>query len=107
MSIAIIAFSDIIKKNTNPNKPMTTSLKTTRVYDEVIDFIAAGTTPETLIAFQLSPSAKELLEDLVYRAKTEGLSPDEQKELDEFLVVEHIMTLVKAKAHKYIQSNFE
>jgi len=75
-----------------------------RVYDEVIDFIAAGTTPLSVINFQLSDPAKERLEDLVYRAKTAELSPDEKSELDKFLVIEHIMRLAKAKAHQYIQS---
>ncbi|MGK7872927.1 MAG: hypothetical protein AB4426_06325 [Xenococcaceae cyanobacterium] len=86
---------------------MTTSVKITRVYEEVIDFIAAGTTPESVIDFQLSDAAKEHLEDLVYRAKTEGLPPDEKRELDEFLRIEHVMMLAKTRAHKYVKSKSE
>ncbi len=81
---------------------MTTSTQTTRVYDEIIDFIAAGTTPQSVIDFQLSEAAKELVADLVYQAKTEGLTEDEKRELDHFLTLEHIMRLVKARAYKYI-----
>ncbi len=83
---------------------MTTSTQTTRVYDEIIDFIAAGTTPQSVIDFQLSEAAKELVADLVYQAKTEGLTGDEKRELDKYLMLEHLMTLVKAKAHKYIHA---
>lgn len=81
---------------------MTTSLKTTKVYDEIIDFIAAGTTPKTVIDFQVSEAAKERLADLIYRSKTEGLTPEEKSELDKYLVLEHIMRLAKARAYKYI-----
>ncbi len=57
---------------------MTTPTQTTRVYDEIIDFIAAGTTPQSVIDFQLSDTAKEHVADLIYQAKTEGLTGDER-----------------------------
>jgi hypothetical protein len=81
---------------------MTTSVNTAKVYDEIIEFIAAGTTPQSVIDFKLSDAAKDRLEDLVYRAKTEGLTGSGQRELDHFLTLEHIMRLAKAKAHQYI-----
>ena len=81
---------------------MTTSVNTTKVYDEIIDFIAAGTTPQSVIDFKLSNAAQERLEDLVYAHQTGELTPKEKKELDQFLTLEHIMRLAKARAHKYI-----
>lgn len=86
---------------------MSAKVKTKTVYEEVIDFIAGGTTPESVIAFQLSETAKERLQDLVDGTKTERLSPEEREELELFLVVEHIMTLAKAKARKHTQSKSE
>lgn len=83
---------------------MTTSVKTTKVYDEIIDFIAAGTTPQSVINFKLSVAAQERLEDLVYRHKTGELTPEEKRELDHFLTLEHIMTLIKARAYTYIKA---
>ncbi|MGF1935822.1 MAG: hypothetical protein RM347_015785 [Nostoc sp. ChiQUE02] len=44
---------------------MTTSVNTTKVYDEIVEFIATGTTPQSVINFQFSNAAKERLEDLV------------------------------------------
>ncbi|MEH2421935.1 MAG: hypothetical protein V7K48_13735 [Nostoc sp.] len=82
---------------------MTTSVNTAKVYDEIIEFIAAGTTPQSVIDFKLSDAAKDRLEDLVYRAKTEGLTESDKRELDHFLTLEHIMRLAKAKAHQYIK----
>ncbi|MEQ9359360.1 hypothetical protein [Coleofasciculus sp. F4-SAH-05] len=76
---------------------MTTSVQTSKVYDEIIDFIAAGTTPKRVIDFQLSEAAKERLADLIYQSKTEGLTQEEKTELDKYLVLEHIMRLAKAQ----------
>ncbi|HIK06765.1 MAG TPA: hypothetical protein IGS40_19070 [Trichormus sp. M33_DOE_039] len=83
---------------------MTTSVNTSKVYDEIIDFIAAGTTPESVVKFQLSDTAKERLEYLVYQHKMGELTPEEKKELDHFLTLEHIMILAKAKAHQYLKA---
>ncbi|MBD2181731.1 hypothetical protein H6S82_15855 [Planktothrix sp. FACHB-1355] len=86
---------------------MTTLLKTHKIYDEFIDFIAQGTTPETMTKFQFSETTKERIEDLVYLAKSGELSLEDKKELDELLFVDHLITMIKAKAHQYIQSQSE
>ena len=39
------------------------------VYGEIIDFFAAGTTPDGIIAFRPSQKAKERVDDLIYRKK--------------------------------------
>jgi hypothetical protein len=38
-------------------------------YDEIIDFIAAGLTPTSLIAFQPSEAANERVAELIFREK--------------------------------------
>ncbi|NJM72822.1 MAG: hypothetical protein HC862_23260 [Scytonema sp. RU_4_4] len=83
---------------------MNTPTQITKVYDEIIDFIAAGSTPQSVVDFQLSESAKERLEDLVYGHKMGELTPEEKRELDHFLTLEHIMRLAKARAYKYISA---
>lgn len=66
---------------------MTTSVKTTKIYDEIIDFIAAGTTPQSVIDFKLSAASQDRLEDLVYRHQTGELTAEEKRELDHFLTL--------------------
>lgn len=83
---------------------MTTSVKTTKVYDEIVDFIAAGTTPQSVIDFKLSTTAQDRLEELVYKHKAGELTPEEKRELDHFLTLEHIMTLIKARAYTYLKA---
>lgn len=82
---------------------MTTLVKTQKIYDEFIDFVAQGTSPESITKFQFSESAKEQIEDLVERAKTADLSQSEKAELEQFLVVEHMIRLIKAKAHQHLK----
>ena len=73
-----------------------------RAYEEVIEFIAAGTSPDSLISFQPSDAAKDRVANLIQLEKTIGLSPDEESELEHYLQLEHIMRLAKARAHQYV-----
>ena len=78
-------------------------MSTVKAYEEVIDFIASGTSPDSVIRFHPSESVKDRVADLIYREKTEGLSEDEKSELDLYLQLEHIMRLAKARARKHIK----
>ena len=69
-----------------------------RVYEEIVDFIAAGSTPDEVAAFQPSPAVKARASELLERNKSQALAPDEQGELNHFLELEHIMRLAKARA---------
>jgi hypothetical protein len=73
-----------------------------KVYEEVIDFIAEGTTPDSIIAFQPSETAKQRVADLIRREKTTGLTSDETSELNHYMELEHLMRLAKARARKNI-----
>jgi hypothetical protein len=73
-----------------------------KAYEEVIEFIAAGTSPSSVITFRPSDEVKERVADLIRREKIAGLSPDEKVELDSYMQLEHLMRLAKARARKYI-----
>ena len=70
-------------------------------YEEIVDFIAAGTTPQTVAHFEPSQETKDRVSDLIHREKTTGLAPDEASELDHYLELEHLMRLAKARARSY------
>ncbi|MBI1996478.1 MAG: hypothetical protein HYU31_16525 [Deltaproteobacteria bacterium] len=74
----------------------------TRAYEEIIDFIAAGTTPKRVIAFQPSEEVKARVADLIHREKTNGLSSEESSELNQYLQLEHLMRLAKARARAHL-----
>ena len=85
---------------------MTVATNIPKAYAEIVEFFAAGTTPQSIVNFQLSDEGKEYIEDLIYRYKTPGevLTKEDKKELENFLVIEHLLILIKALAHKYVVS---
>jgi hypothetical protein len=79
---------------------MTVSSPNPRIYDEIIDFLASGITPQSLVEFQLSDNVKEHVGDLIFREKNSSLTTDEKSELDQYMMLEHILRMAKARAHK-------
>ena len=71
-------------------------------YAEFVELIAAGTTPEKLIDFQPSQKAKERVAELIRRQKTDKLTSDEDDELRQYMYVEHIVRLAKARARQHV-----
>lgn len=75
-----------------------------RAYDELVDFIAGGSTPETVAAFEPSDATREAVAQLIHKEKTGTLSYDEAVELDHFMKLEHLMRLAKARARVLSES---
>jgi hypothetical protein len=69
-----------------------------RAYEEIVDFLAAGTTPDEMARFQASQATKDNVERLVAKEKESELTPDEASELAHYLHLEHLMRLAKARA---------
>ena len=78
-------------------------MSTSPAYQEIIDFIAAGTTPQNLIDFCPSEAAKAHIADLIHREKTIGLTSEETAELNHCLQLEHLMRLAKSRARNYLK----
>ena len=74
---------------------------TAKSYDEIIDFIAGGTTPEAVVAFRPSESVQLRVAELVERSKDGSISSEEQSELEDYLQLEHIMIMAKARARQH------
>lgn len=74
-------------------------------YQEVIDFLARGTTTEAIANFQVSENVKERVADLIYQEKNNTLTPNEKSELDHYLLLEHLVRLAKARAYQYMAEN--
>jgi hypothetical protein len=72
------------------------------IYFEIIDFIAAGSTPEAVADFRPSPEAQQRLAALIEREKEGSLSPEEKAELDRFMDLEHILRMAKARARQIL-----
>lgn len=72
-------------------------------YEEIVDFIAAGTTPQSVVDSRPSAETRARVADLIRQQKTDTLSPDETAELNHYLHVEHVMRLAKARACQRLQ----
>ena len=69
-----------------------------RAYEEIVEFIASGTTPASVAGFEPSDVTKGRVAELIRKEKTTGLASEEQTELDHFFKFKHLMRLAKARA---------
>lgn len=75
---------------------------TSPIYFEIIDFIASGTTPQSVAGFRPSPEAQQRLADLMELERVGSLSPEEKAEVDHFMELEHILRTAKARARQIV-----
>lgn len=74
----------------------------TRAHEEVIEVIAAGTSPRSVAEYRPSKEARIRVAELLAREKTTGLTPEEASELQSYLHLEHIIRLAKARARRHL-----
>lgn len=68
------------------------------IFDEVTDFLARAPGPEAIIEYRPSDALTARVQELMARNRSGSLTADEQAEMDEFLRMEHFMTMLKLKA---------
>jgi len=73
----------------------------TKSYEEIIEFIATGTTPESVVAFRPSESAQRRVAELIERAREGTISAEDESELEDYLQLEHLMIMAKARARQH------
>jgi hypothetical protein len=78
---------------------------TQKAYDEIVDMFARGTTSADILAFRPSRQTQSRVRYLLERNKTGELTASEAAELERFGEMEHLMQLVKARAHFYAEKN--
>jgi len=70
------------------------------VKDVVTDFLATAPSREELIDYRLPDAFQERAHFLLDKNRGEGLTPAERQEMEEFIQIDHLMTLIKAKARR-------
>jgi hypothetical protein len=71
-------------------------------YLELVDFLAAGTTPEALVRFRPSAEVQRRVSELIEGRQNGVLSAEEESELEDFLQLEHLLILAKAQARRHL-----
>ena|GEM_PF-408533 len=72
-------------------------------YDEIVDLFARGASPEEILSFRPSPETQNRVRELLERNSADELTGDEATELERFAELEHLMQLIKVRAHAYIK----
>lgn len=70
-------------------------------FDEIIEFIAAGTTPEAVVGLPSFSSGAAARSRVVGAFQRGHITAEEQSELEDFLQLEHIMIMAKARARQH------
>lgn len=71
-------------------------------YRYVLDFLASNPSPEQIQAFGPTPEMQNRLSTLLDRSRANQLTPAEERELDEYVRIEHLMVMIKAGALPYL-----
>jgi hypothetical protein len=75
-----------------------------KAYDEIVDLFARGSSPEEILRFHPSRKAQLRASRLLRRNKLGQLTAEEAAELDRLGQFEHLVQLVKARAHLHEDS---
>lgn len=73
-----------------------------RAYEEIIDFIAGGTSSREVADYRPSEEVRGRVAELLAREKTARLTTEEASELQSYLQLEHIMRLARARARQHL-----
>lgn len=71
---------------------------TLRPVEEVVAFFASCPSRQEIAAFRLSDSAQERLRELLRRNAAGELDADEQRQLDQMVLLDDIVSLIRARA---------
>ncbi len=71
-----------------------------KAYEEIVEFIAGAVDAGKLRSFHPLKAAEVRVAALLEKHKQGALRPAEREELNEFLRLEHVMRLAKARSRK-------
>ncbi|MDP5171004.1 MAG: hypothetical protein NWR72_12220 [Bacteroidia bacterium] len=71
-------------------------------YDEIIEFIASGATPQQVIDFRPSARVLKRVRGLLIASNAGELTQEGRDELSKYLTMEHMMRMAKLRARKNI-----
>ncbi len=76
--------------------------ETAEAQDEnaIVELLVSRPSPKQIMAIRPSPELQSRVIDLLERNKKEGLSHQEERELERYLVLEHLVRLAKAHAYR-------
>ena len=70
-------------------------------YEQILEFLAAGPSAQEILAFRPQPEAQERFSQLLEANRQRVLTTQEEEELDHYIRIERMLTLLKAKAYHH------
>lgn len=74
-----------------------------KLYLDVVEFLACGPSLQQIVTFRPSGQTQKRVAELLAKLKKGDLKSEETIELDHYEYVEHLMSLIKAKAQQYLK----
>jgi hypothetical protein len=72
---------------------------------DVLEMLARLPTPEEILALRPSATLQARIQTLLEKNRTEGLSPVEEQEWEQYQYLEHVVRLAKARAHLRLKTS--
>jgi hypothetical protein len=77
------------------------SVESAPAYVEILDFLASGPEPEEIINFRVSTEVQERVSQLLEKNRESTLTQSENAELDLYVQIDQIMTLLKIRSRTH------
>lgn len=71
---------------------------TTQLVDSIVDLLTSSPKPEDVIAYKVPGELQDRVSILLDKNREGALTTEEKEELDQFIFVEHIFRVAKARA---------
>ena len=72
---------------------------------EVLETLARLPPPQEILALRPSPALQERISTLLDKLRNGGLSPDEQRDWQQYQYIEHLVRIAKARAALQLKSS--
>lgn len=76
-----------------------------RVYRYILEFLISRPSPEALMRFGPTPEMQSRVNELLERDRAGQLTPAESAELDEYVRIDHLITMLKAETLPYLSAS--
>ncbi|MDZ4669421.1 MAG: hypothetical protein SH821_01010 [Phototrophicales bacterium] len=74
------------------------------IFTEIANFITSQPTLAEIVAYHISASQQDYIDNLLERNREGNLSAEERQEMEAYLILSHVISLAKAKARLKLQS---
>lgn len=72
------------------------------VYRHILEFLVSQPTSEEILNFEPTPEMQKRASELLEKNRAGRLTSAEEKELDEYLRINHLVTMLKARTLSYL-----